>query len=301
MDSIKGKSEKIPAELFRKIKKIEIRTRILVNEAITGGYSSVFRGYGMEFEEVREYFPGDDYRSIDWNVTARHSKPYVKRYKEERQMNTLLLIDSSGSLCYGSSTALKSDKLTETAAVLAFTALSNQDKIGAIFFTNEIEKVIHPSKNKNTVLRLVRELLFFKPKNKGTDINRAIDYSIETMKRRGIIFILSDFYSNVDFKKVYIASKKHDIIPVIFEDDFEEMPVNLGLVDMIDNETGQLSLIDTSANYYKKAIEERKDQKIKLFKELEKLKIEPMIINTKNDIDRIIMLYFKKRLKKIRL
>ena len=301
MESVKGKTEKIPPELFRKIKKIEIRTRILVNEAITGGYSSVFRGYGMEFEEVREYFPGDDYRSIDWNVTARHSKPYIKRYKEERQMNTLLLIDSSGSLGFGSSQALKSDKLTETAAVLSFTALTNQDKIGAIFFTDQIEKVIHPSKNKNTVLRLLRELVFLKPKNRGTDINRAIDYSIEIMKRRGIIFILSDFYSNVDFKKVFIASKKHDIIPVVFEDDFEEMPVNVGLVDMIDNETGSLDLIDTSSDYYRSAIEKRKEKKMKFFRELDKLKIEPMIINTKKDIDKIILMYFKKRLKKIRL
>ena len=142
---MKENNEKIPTELFKKIKKIEIRSRVLVNEAMCGGYNSVFRGYGMEFQEVREYSPGDDYRSIDWNVTARHTIPYVKRYREERQMNVLLLIDSSGSLEYGSTDSTKSEKLAETAALLAFTALSNQDKIGAVFFTSDIEKIILPS------------------------------------------------------------------------------------------------------------------------------------------------------------
>src|SRR4030042_1377766 len=170
-------NKKIPPELFKKIRRIEICSRILVTEAISGGYNSIFRGYGMEFQEVREYYPGDDYRSIDWNVTARHSIPYVKRYREERQMNVMLLIDSSGSLEYGSTKSTKSEKLAETAAVLSFTALKNQDKIGAIFFTKEIEKVIIPSKNKNSILRLIREILFLKPKNKGTDINTAIDYA----------------------------------------------------------------------------------------------------------------------------
>ena len=294
-------NEKIPPELLKKIKGIEIRSRKLVNEAINGGYNSVFRGYGMEFEEVREYFPGDDYRRIDWNVTARHSSPYVKRYKEERQMNVLLLIDSSGSLEYGSTDATKNEKLTETAAVLAFTALSNRDKIGAAFFTTEIEKIILPSKNKNTILRLIREILFLKSQNKGTNINKAIDFSIETMKRRGIIFILSDFYSDINYKKIFIASKKHDIIPVVFTDDFEEIPINIGLVDMIDNETNKLVLINTSSNSYKQSIETRKTKKAILFNTFKKLNIEPLIINTKDDIEQAIVQYFKKRIKKIRL
>ena len=298
---ISNNNEKIPPELLKKIKRIEIRSRVLVNEAISGGYNSVFRGYGMEFQEVREYFPGDDYRRIDWNVTARHSVPYVKRFKEERQMNVLLLIDSSGSLEYGSTDSTKSEKLAETSAVLAFTALSNQDKIGAVFFTSEIEKIILPSKNKNTILRLIREILFLKPVSKGTNINNAIDYAIETMKRRGVIFILSDFYADINYKKIFIASKKHDIIPVVFTDDFEEMPVNIGLVDMIDNETGKLILVDTSSPSYKRSIEKRKKQKEIFFNELKKLKIEPMIINTKEEIEKPIIQYFEKRIKKIRI
>ncbi len=292
-------NKKIPQELFKKIKKIEIRSRLLVTEAMTGGYNSIFRGYGMEFQEVREYFPGDDYRAIDWNVTARHSIPYVKRFREERQLNVMLLIDSSGSLEFGSTDSTKSDKLAETAAVLAFTALNNQDKIGAIFFTKEIEKVIHPSKNKNSILRLIREILFLKPNNKGTNINNAIDYAINTMKRKGIIFILSDFYSEINYKKIFIASKKHDIIPVVFTDSFEETPINVGLVDMIDNETGELILIDTSSKHYKKSIKERKEYKELFFKKLKKINIEPLIIDTKEDIEKSIIKYFEKRIKKI--
>ncbi|OHD14066.1 MAG: hypothetical protein A2086_12075 [Spirochaetes bacterium GWD1_27_9] len=292
--------EKIPKELLKKIKKIEIRSRLLVTEAMSGGYTSVFRGYGMEFEEVREYFPGDDFRRIDWNVTARHNSPYIKRFKEERQMNVMLLIDSSGSLEYGSAEATKGEKLAETAAVIAFTALSNQDKIGSIFFTNEIEKHILPSKNKHSILRLIREILFLKSKNKGTDINKALDYAIETMKRRGIIFIMSDFYSKIDFKKIFIAKKKHDIIPVVFTDNFEEMPINVGLVDMIDNETGALMLVDTNSEAYIKSIERRKREKTELLAQLKKLDIEPLTIDTTQDIEKPIIHYFEKRKRKIR-
>ena len=294
-------NQKIPKELFKKIKKIEIRTKLLVTEAMTGGYNSIFRGYGMEFQEVREYYPGDDYRIIDWNVTAKHSIPYVKQFREERQLNVMLLIDSSGSLEYGSADSTKSEKLVETAAVLSFMALNNQDKIGAIFFTKEIEKIILPSKTKNSILRLIREILFLKPKNKGTNINIAIDYAINIMKRKGIIFILSDFYSKINYKKIFIASKKHDIIPVIFTDDFEETPINVGLVDMIDNETGELILVDTSSKCYKNTIKNRKKTKEDFFKELKKINIEPLIINTKEEIEKSIIHYFKKRIKKIRI
>jgi len=293
--------EKIPQELLRKIKKIEIRSKVLVNEAISGGYNSIFRGYGMEFQEVREYFPGDDYRMIDWNVTARNLKPYVKRFKEERQMNVMLLIDSSGSMGFGSNKDSKGDKLAETASVIAFTALSNQDKIGAVFFTEQIESVVLPSKNKNTILRLIREIIFLEPESKGTDINNAVDFTIKNMKRRGVIFILSDFYSDIDYKKIFIASKKHDIIPVVFTDKFEEYPVNVGLVDMVDNETGKLVLVDTFSKAYKKMIIERKKRKEEFLNEIKKYNIEPMIIDTSDDIERIIVGYFQRRIKKIRV
>ncbi len=292
--------EKIPLELLKKIKKIEIRSRLMVNEAMSGGYNSVFRGYGMEFQEVREYSIGDDFRRIDWNVTARHNNLYIKTFKEERQLNVMLLLDTSGSLGFGSKSSTKHDKMIETSAILALTAMENQDKIGAIFFTNKIEKVIIPTKNKNTTLRLLREILFIKPQSNGTDINNAIDFAIENMKRRGIMFILSDFLTDVSFKKIFIASKKHDIIPVVLTDEFEEYPINLGLVDMLDNESGELILVDTSSDSYKKFVEDRKARKEKFFSELKKLDIEPLIIDTDTDVEIPIMRYFEKRRKKIR-
>lgn len=292
--------EKIPLELLKKIKKIEIRSRLMVNEAMSGGYNSVFRGYGMEFQEVREYSIGDDFRRIDWNVTARHNNLYIKTFKEERQLNVMLLLDTSGSLGFGSKSSTKHDKMIETSAILALTAMENQDKIGAIFFTNKIEKVIIPTKNKNTTLRLLREILFIKPQSNGTDINNAIDFAIENMKRRGIMFILSDFLTDVSFKKIFIASKKHDIIPVVLTDEFEEYPINLGLVDMLDNESGELILVDTSSDNYKKFVEDRKARKEKFFSELKKLDIEPLIIDTDTDVEIPIMRYFEKRRKKIR-
>lgn len=292
--------EKIPFELLKKVKKIEIKSRLLINEALSGGYNSIFKGYGMEFEEVREYTRGDDFRRIDWNVTARHNNLYVKTFKEERQLNVLLLIDSSGSLEYGSKDTTKEEKLTETASLIALIAMANQDKIGAIFFTNEIEKFIKPAKGKNTILRLIREILFLKCKNKGTNLNLALDYALQNMKRRGVIFILSDFYTDIDYKKFFIASRKHDIIPVIFSDDFEEIAINVGLVDMIDNETGKIVFVDTSSKQYIDFIEKRKEQKNKFLYELKKLNIEPLIIKTDIDIENPIRQYFEKRKKKLR-
>ncbi len=300
IEIVDNDADKIPKELLKKIKRIEIRSKILVTDAVSGGYNSVFRGYGMEFEEVREYTPGDDVRRIDWNVTARHNKPFVKRFKEERQMNVMLLVDMSGSLQFGSADDTKSGKVAEVAGLVALTALSNQDKIGAALFTNEVEKYIPPSKNKNSILRLIREILFLKPKNKLTDINNALDFAIETMTRRGVIFILSDFFGDIDFKKVFIAKKKHDIIPVVIEDDFEETAINAGLVDMVDNETGELILVDTGSDYYKKSIEKRKRLKNDFLEELKKLNIEPLFINTKEEIERPIVQYFEKRKRKIR-
>lgn len=291
--------DKIPKELLKKIKRIEIKSKVKVNEIICGGYNSIFRGYGMDFQEVREYSPGDDFRRIDWNVTARHNNPYTKRYSEERQLNVMLLIDLSGSLYYGSQNSFKSQKLAETAAILSFTALSNQDKIGAIFFTNKIEKIVQPTKNRNTILRLIREILYLEPINKGTNINNALDYAVKNMKKRGIIFLLSDFYDSIDIKKIYIARKKHDIIPVVFLDYFEEYPINIGIVDMIDNETNEHFLIDTSSKFYKKMILKRKNKRKAFFNEIKKYNIEPLFIYTTDDIEKNLLYYFEKRLKNI--
>ena len=287
-------------ELFKKIKKIEIRSRIMANESLAGGYSSVFRGYGMEFQEVREYAIGDDFRRIDWNVTARHNNLFVKTFIEERQLNVMLLIDVSGSMNYGSCEATKKTRMIEAAATVAMTAMANQDKIGAVFFTDQVEEYISPSKNKNTILRLIRDLINIKPQHRGTNINTAIDYAIKNMKRRGVIFIMSDYFGDIDYKKLFIAAHKHDIIPVIIGDEVEQYPLNVGLVDMVDNETGTMQLIDTSSPSYKDFVKRRRLKLDDFNAELKKLNIEPLQLSTKEEIDKPLLRYFEKRRRKIR-
>ena len=287
-------------ELFKKIKKIEIRSRIMANESLAGGYSSVFRGYGMEFQEVREYAQGDDFRRIDWNVTARHNNLFVKTFIEERQLNVMLLVDVSGSMNYGSVDVTKKTRMIETAATVAMTAMANQDKIGAVFFSDEIEEFISPSKNKNTILRLIRDLINIQPKSSGTNINNAIDYTIKNMKRRGVIFILSDYFGDIDYKKLFIAAHKHDIIPVVITDEVEQYPLNVGLVDMVDNETGAMQLVDTSSPSYIDFVRRRRMKLDDFAAELKKLNIEPLTISTKEEIDKPLLRYFEKRRRKIR-
>ncbi len=288
---------KIPKEIVKSIKLIELSSKILATDTISGGYTSVFRGYGMEFEEVREYFPGDDFRRIDWNVTARNDIPYIKRFKEERQITVMLLIDSSGSLEYGSKSNTKNRLVAEFASLISFVALSSQDKIGSLFFTNKIEKYIPPTKSRNSILRLIREIMVLSPTEKRTDINVALDFVLETMKKRGIIFILSDFYSDIDYKKLFIAKRKHTIVPVVFSDAFERNAIDVGLVDMVDNETGELRLVDTSSLEYKKRIAERERKRERFLKELKKIDIEPMEIDTDSKIERVIIENIKKRKK----
>ncbi|HBD93117.1 MAG: hypothetical protein A2015_06945 [Spirochaetes bacterium GWF1_31_7] len=296
---MKNENDKIPPELLKRIKRIELKAGVLVADVSSGGYSSVFKGQGIEFQEVREYIPGDDVRKIDWNVTARHGVPYIKRYKEERELNVLMLLDLSGSLKYGSGLKLKKDILLETAAILSFTGLFNQDKIGAVFFTNEIEEYIPPTKNKNSILRLIRDILFYKPKGLLTDINGAFDFTLKTMKRKGVIFLFSDFFSEIDSSKLYILSRKHDLIPVIINDVFEFSEINVGLVDAIDNENGKRMLIDTSSASYKKMIRNRIEKREAILQEFKKNNITPLIINTNENTEKAIISYFEKR-KKIR-
>ncbi len=293
-----NESNKIPPELFKKIRKIEFSTRKMVNEMLSGRYSSLFRGFGMEFEDVREYFAGDDYRRIDWNVTARHDKPYVKRFHEERQLSVTLLIDISGSLEFGSSVITKGEKIAEMSALLAFTALSNHDKIGTILFTDKVEKYIPPNSKRNTVLRMIRDILYHKRSRKKTDLNLGLEYAIDNMKRRGIIFIFSDFFCDIDKKKLTIAARKHDLIPVIVSDEFEYAQPGVGIIEAIDNETGRKQLIDTESNVYRAFIEQRKStvaDKIQIFK---KIGIEPIILDCNDDIEKIIIEYFYRRSKK---
>lgn len=235
------------SELIKKVRKIEIKTRGLSKHIFSGEYHSAFKGRGMAFSEVREYQFGDDIRNIDWNVTARFNHPYIKVFEEERELSVILLVDISASGSFGTVTQFKKDLITELCAVLSFSALQNNDKIGLILFSDKIEKFIPLKKGRYHVLRIIRELLEFKPESNRTDISIALRYLINVIKKRGIVFILSDFISKDFEEPLKIASKKHDTIAInIFDQRESELP-NVGLIYAQDNETGELVWIDTSS------------------------------------------------------
>ena len=234
------------SEIFRKVRKIEIKTRGLSNQIFSGQYHSVFKGRGMAFSEVREYQVGDDIRSIDWNVTAHFNHPYVKIFDEERELTVMLLIDVSGSNHFGTHSVLKQEMITELAAVLAFSAIQNNDKVGVIFFSKHVEKFIPPKKGTSHILRIIRELIDFKSQYKETNIAEALRYFTNVIKKRCTAFVLSDFLDKGFDDAIKIANKKHDLIAVHIYDDREtEMP-DIGLVRFRNAETGKQSWIDTS-------------------------------------------------------
>ncbi len=234
------------AELFKKVRKIEIKTRGLSNQIFSGQYHSVFKGRGMAFSEVREYQPGDDIRSIDWNVTARFNHPYVKVFDEERELTVMLLIDVSASNQFGTQRSLKQDVITEIAAVLAFSAIQNNDKVGVIFFSKTVEKFIPPKKGTSHILRIIRELIEFRPQQKGTSLGEPLRYFTNVIKKRCTAFILSDFIDRGFEDAIKIANKKHDLIAVRIYDVRETELPDVGLIRARDPETGQQRWIDSS-------------------------------------------------------
>lgn len=234
------------AELLKKVRKIEIKTKGLSNHIFSGEYQTAFKGKGMAFSEVREYQPGDDIRTIDWNVTARYNTPFVKIFEEEREITVMLLVDVSGSGDFGTNTQSKKDLATELAAVLAFSAINNNDKVGVIFFSNKIEKFIPPEKGKSHILRIIREILTTNPSGKGTDISAALEYFNNVIKKRSILFILSDFISNDFEKPLRIASKKNDVVALHIHDKREDKLPDIGLLPLQDIETGKIVYADTS-------------------------------------------------------
>ncbi len=234
----------ISNDIIKKIKHIEIKTNILVNNMFGGEYHSAFKGTGMEFNEVREYLPGDDIRSIDWNVTAKYQKPYIKIFEEERELNVLLVIDISGSSYYGSDYKLKKDIIIEIASILALSATKNNDKVGILLFSNEIELFIPPNKGRVHILRIIRELLIFKPVRSKTNIKSATEYLIRILKRKTVVFFISDFFDKNFEKSIDIVNKKHDLICIKVNDDFEYKLKKSGLLKFIDNETNKTSYVD---------------------------------------------------------
>jgi uncharacterized protein (DUF58 family) len=245
----------IPSELMAHIRRIQIRTNRMVNDILAGQYESVFKGQGMEFKEVREYVPGDDIRSIDWNVTARTGHPYVKIMVEERELTVMLMVDASGSGRFGSVARFKNELAAELCAVIAFSAIKNGDKVGLMIFTDEVELFLPPNKARKHVLRVIREVLYFKPRRRGTNIPGALHYLNNVVKRRAVVFMVSDFMADDYEMALRIANKRHDVIAVTVTDPREETLPDVGFAAVRDAETGRESVINTSDPEVRRAYE----------------------------------------------
>ena len=282
--------------LLKKVRKIEIKTKGLSNHIFAGEYQTAFKGKGMAFSEVREYQPGDDVRSIDWNVTARYNAPFVKVFEEEREMTVMLLIDVSASGNFGIKEQFKRELATELSAILAFSAIKNNDKVGVIFFTDKVEQFIPPKKGKSHILRIIREVLAFQPTGKGTDIAGALEYFNSVIKKRSICFILSDFMSKEFDRPLKIASKKHDLVALRIHDTREDTLPNVGLIPMQDAETEKMIFVDSSSKRVRDNFAKNKAQATeKLRKLLPASGVDLIDITTGTDYVKPLINFFKTR------
>ena len=289
----------IPREILKKVKRIEIQTRGLVNNFFGGEYHSVFKGRGMTFSEVREYQPGDDIRLIDWNVTARSGNPFIKVFEEERELTVFLIVDISASGIFGSGSHLKKNIGAEIASVLGFSAIKNNDKVGLILFSNEVVKYVPPKKGKSHVLRVIRELLYTKPTENGTSIKNALEFLMKVSKRRCVVFLLSDFLDKEYWDSIRIVNRKHDLIGIKIYDPFEVNLPDIGMIKVEDPETGSMFWIDTS---YVPDLQKMNNENIRslvaLEKESEKIGLDFISISTAEDYVDPLMKFFKRRGKK---
>lgn len=285
------------AEILKKVRKIEIKTRGLSQNIFAGQYHSAFKGRGMAFAEVREYQFGDDVRDIDWNVTARFRKPYIKVYEEERELTVMLMIDVSGSLDFGTTQRTKSEMTAEIAATIAFSAMQNNDKIGVIFFSDRIEKYIPPKKGRKHILYIIREMLDFHPQSQKTDIGMAVATLTQVMKRRCTVFLLSDFYNKKDMlKELQIAGRKHDIIAMQVYDRRAKTLPNVGLMKIMDSESGHEMYIDTSSKKLRLAHTKYwMEQEQRLGQTFSKSKVDWMSVATDEDYVKAMMNLFASR------
>lgn len=286
----------LPKEVLRKIRHIEIRTTRLVNDLFGGEYESVFKGQGIEFADVREYVPGDDIRSIDWNVTARSQHTYVKKFVEERELTVLFIVDMSGSQYFGSGDRLKAEVAAEITALLAFAAVQNKDKTGLVISTDEVEKYVPVKKGKTHVLRVVREILYYKPKRKGTRLASALEYLNQIQTRSAVIFVISDFQDQGYEKAFKILSRRHDVIAIHLKDRRElEMPA-AGLVEFEDQETGKTVLVDTSDAGFRKQFKAAGDERqARLDTLLKQLRVDKVEISAEGSYIEPLMRFFKIR------
>ena len=290
----------IPKKILQKVKRIEIKTRGLVNDLFGGEYHSIFKGRGMTFSEVREYDPGDDIRLIDWNVTARTGSPFVKVFEEERELTVFLLVDISASGEFGTGSQLKKDFSAEIASVLGFSAIKNNDKVGLILFSNSVEKYIMPKKGKSHVLRVIRELLYTNPLNSQTSISNALDYLLKVAKRKCVVFLISDFLDGSYFSSLKVVNKKHDLIAVQIVDPAELEFPDLGLIKVADPETEEMFWIDTSSKKLMSQLKKEIAIKQATFrKQMRKSGIDLVSISTDQDFVDPLLSFFKSREKRI--
>ena len=289
----------IPRETLKKIRRIEIRTRRSVNDVFAGRYHSVFKGQGMEFQEVREYVPGDDIRAIDWNVTARTGSPHVKKFTEERELTVMLLVDVSASNRFGSTAQLKRDLAAEVAAVLAFSAITNHDRVGLILFSDRVEKHVPPAKGATHVLRVISEILNAKPASPRTDLEPALRYLNQVVRRRSVAFLISDFIAPPCEHLLRVAARRHDLVSLVIGDKRESTLPAVGLVDFEDAETGKRIVVDTSHAPTRRTLLARQTERRQtLLRQLSRARSDAIELNAGERYDRELVRFFRTREKR---
>lgn len=291
----------ISQEILRKVRRIEIRTRHLVNDVFSGEYHSIFKGRGMEFAEVREYQVGDDIRMIDWNVSARNDRPYVKVLEEERELTVMLLVDASASEAFGSVRQMKREIAAELAALLSFAAIKNNDKVGLIMFTDRIEKYVPPRKGHTHILRLIREILAFEPESPGTDIEQAVEYLLNVQRRRSVAFLISDFWDQEFEQSLRVANRKHDMIGFWLVDPKEEALPAIGLLQLRDPETGEELVVDTRDRDLRELFSTTvKNRQVRLEDYFKSINMDTIRIKTDESYVEPVMKFFKMRERRLR-
>ncbi|MBL8603764.1 MAG: DUF58 domain-containing protein [Myxococcales bacterium] len=290
----------IPKELLKRLRRIEIHTARLANDQLVGAYASVFKGRGLAFDEVRMYQPGDDVRFIDWNVTARTSTPHVKVFREEREMTVMLVVDMSGSQSFGTQGMLKRELVAEVSAVFAFSAVKNNDRVGLILFTDEVERVVPPRKGARHVMRVVTEILQFQPRGRGTNLSRALDTLGHLARRRAVTFVVSDFLQSDYERALRLAAARHDIIPVTVSDPREDELVDVGVAWFEDLETGELVPVDTRSPavraQYRRQVETQKAARDTLFR---KMALDPVAVRTDRPYMSALAEFFRRRARRM--
>lgn len=290
----------VPTEILRRVKLIELRTRGLVNTVFSGEYQSVFKGQGMEFAEVREYVPGDEYRSIDWNVSARMGQPFVKKYIEERELTVLFVVDLSGSAQFGTRGRFKAELAAEVAAVIAMAAIKNNDRVGLLLFTDRIESFVAPRKGRRHALRLIRDLLAFEPAGRGTDVAAALEYVGRILRQRAIVFVISDFLDIGYERPLKVISQRHDVVAITVSDPRERSLADVGFLELTDAETGERIVLDSSSRYVREQYEHlAAEQEARLDRTLARLSIDRIDIRTDRSYVEALIGFFKARERKL--